>query len=733
MNLKNKVKSLISGRKSFEHDDFAGVGVAHSNISKYVSNVMDDYENAYGNISKIVQGFSTIVPKVINGDGDEIGDSHITNVLRSPNTDMSSLKFRAALSLMYITHDEVYVRVHYKGARVQSGKIKPESITGFTFIENVTPFKKDGKLYFYLQGETITDDEVITISTVNPYNLSQGYSASRAARRWARLDDYIVDYETGFFVNGAVPAGMFIITAPSVQQFKEIKKMLESQHRGATNNNKVTYSHRTIDQTTGKPNKDAQIEWIPFNITNRDLDIKNILPVINTKIDSMYGVPAEIRGELQNSNYASVTQAKGIFIDYTLRPHTLAIWDDFAHGLERITTGIGGTISFELPSPEDADQKVALTSAKKNEVETLLLLANKFTVASAVDALGLDEQYKKLKPIETQNSDNNTTEKLLTPGVKKHAKKDITEDDEDLLLAALVASFGVAVALDLLADARKAQQDLNSYLTSASDTYIKRLDGLTIPDIDIDTNEGRATLSEWVDKNLTSKSDEEAILAVLSPFILSAIRKSGVANMASLPGQLTFDPLYKKLTLWFEDRSKESAQLIKGVNDKAVLDTITKHVKVGDLDTESIAKSLREAYDFSDSRAKLIAENEVMSATRAGQYYSDLQSGLVESKVWHGTLDGRERSAHLAAEGQTVPFEDTFSVDGDELLFPTDHSNGAKASNTIRCRCNYTKVLKKDTAKKRLSCKQCKRYVGTVKSIEGTLLCKCGGETTYVD
>lgn len=95
-------------------------------------------------------------------------------------------------------------------------------------------------------------------------------------------------------------------------------------------------------------------------------------------------------------------------------------------------------------------------------------------------------------------------------------------------------------------------------------------------------------------------------------------------------------------------------------------------------------------------RAKLIADNETITAMRAGRhegYRQLLDSGAVSEnqieRSWDATGDARTRPDHMIMEGQTVrgltaPF--TFPDDS-QAMFPGDSSLGAPASQTVRCRC----------------------------------------------
>ena len=57
-------------------------------------------------------------------------------------------------------------------------------------------------------------------------------------------------------------------------------------------------------------------------------------------------------------------------------------------------------------------------------------------------------------------------------------------------------------------------------------------------------------------------------------------------------------------------------------------------------------------------------------------------------KQWDTVGDSNVRDAHIAADGQQVPINEPFIVDGESLMFPGDTSLGASAGNIINCRCS---------------------------------------------
>lgn len=92
---------------------------------------------------------------------------------------------------------------------------------------------------------------------------------------------------------------------------------------------------------------------------------------------------------------------------------------------------------------------------------------------------------------------------------------------------------------------------------------------------------------------------------------------------------------------------------------------------------------------ISRSRAALIARTETHNAASFANhsYHATVEKdlGIKMLKKWVATNDGRTRSAHSAASGQTVDMSEDFIVGGMPMSFSGDSRGGAK--NVINCRC----------------------------------------------
>lgn len=362
------------------------------------------YDNIYPSISRIANGFVAIRPYAIDANGKPLQDKNTLNRIYHPNQQMSSAEFREALAIMALVHRKTYILVwHTEEGKAVAGagqNLTEENVAGFTFLEDAYVMVKGGHKFYKSASYNyeFTENDVIELSTgIDPYDVSAGYSPTQAVKKWSNLDDFTADYEGGLLDNGAVPAGQFTITASTVEQFDAIVDEMQRRHRGAGNNNNVQYVHRPVDSTTGKA-VDAQIEWTPFAQTNQNLDLGTIFKQVNQKIDATFGVPASIRGVNEKNTYASVKVDERVFVNYTLRPFAMKVWTKMTHELNRITGGLGYAITFDLETPDVADEEKVIAEKKKIELDLISeALDRGFTLDSIVDAFELSNGYKLLR------------------------------------------------------------------------------------------------------------------------------------------------------------------------------------------------------------------------------------------------------------------------------------------------------------------------------------------------
>lgn len=439
----------------------------------------NDYENAYPSIRVISQRFARIEPFTIDKTGKSVS-SNVLDRLYTPNKQMSAYDFRLALAVMCLVHNKVYVRVHHRTTRITA-----ETITGFTFLEGVSEHIVNGAIEYWLpNAEKLTPAEVAVFRSPNPYDLNDGFSPAFAARRWTGLDDLIADYQTGYFTNGAVPSGQFIVTAKTTTDYQDIVKGIKKHHQGAGKNNSVMFAHRPLG-VDGKP-LDSQIEWIPFSSTNKEMALKDLFEQANKKIDSTYGVPASLRGVNDANTYASVRVDTLIFNENTLDPFALNVWQKLTHELNRITGGLGVAITYDLETPLLADEEKVKAEAKKLDAETITHLTDAgYTLDSAIayvktgDVQTLkqvpkpDEKAEVLSSEEAKHTPDQPVDLTHRPKAKALSDKDRADYETQLegviyeRMAAQIEAASSLVSSKALSDDEPVEPEEDALLAAA--------------------------------------------------------------------------------------------------------------------------------------------------------------------------------------------------------------------------------------------------------------------------
>lgn len=439
---------LIRPKNQTTDDKWNGLFDAPFGALNILNATNDDYGNAYPNINAIGNRFFKIRPYGIDENGQRLKETpQAIKALSIPNQSMSGVDFRRAIALMTLVHNKTYILVweNKGGVAVPATEtISPENIAGFTFLERVIETTINGRIAYQTSAQgmpvTYSDKQVMVIHDINPNDLSKGYSPAQSVRKWATLEDFAADYQNGFFKNGGVPSGQFLITAPTKKEYKDIVKEMKLKYGGASNNGTAMYSYVPNDPVTGKPAQ-ASVTWVPFNVTNKDLALTDLLDKAEKKVDGAYGVSAFIRNMDEAPNFATAQVIERNFVENTVEPFTILRWGRIQHELNRITGGLGYAIGFDIELPNVQEEELAKAQTnQQNAVTVNLLIARGYTLPNIVQALDLPKRWLELETAGTPNEDDSidddsTTDDTPDPDdpMKQNAKKkDHSHDDWQL-------------------------------------------------------------------------------------------------------------------------------------------------------------------------------------------------------------------------------------------------------------------------------------------------------------
>lgn len=390
----------------------------------------DTYDNIFPYVNAIAQRFSTVIPYAVTSDGRRLNPAPpALNALYSPNDTYSCLEFLKLIAASILTQSHVDILIWTTEG--PGGNITPDNIAGYTVLPTNSRVYNNNRSNWYhrvtmdlgngpLQYE-FTRDETISLSySRHPNDPTRGISPAMTIKKWANVDDMIADYERGFFGNNAVPAGMLGIVSENAEDFQRNRARLEETFRGAGNNNGIAYNMIPVDPLTHKPSQTSKLVWVPFQNANDSLDLQTVNDVVNNRLANALAVPDIIRGIDNGQTYANAEMAERAFIENTLKPLCMTIWDKWQFELDRITGGLGYGITFTLDLPAQTEVEKIQAETQQIRINNLLQLVNAgATVESAIEALNLPNSYRQLDLHPTTlNTSTLPTQKAITKAAK---------------------------------------------------------------------------------------------------------------------------------------------------------------------------------------------------------------------------------------------------------------------------------------------------------------------------
>lgn len=672
-------QNLKDARRSKKSRDFA----QELAYNFYQSPICSDYENLFSQVRPLVNEMKVVFPYGIGKNGARLPIKRTPEleVLNDPNDEMGWAEFADAMFSTWLTENELDVRVHTR---------KNGTVEGYTILPPQSRiYLGYGRWEWQVMTtdgmETLDDSEVMRLRfSRNPRNLEIGVSPASAVRTWAQIDDLIGQYQKAYFENGAIPATITFITASTQEKYLQTRQELESKLRGAKNRNKTIYAWRQFNNDTGQ--SADQIEVKTIQGTNSTLAIKDIVSIINDRLNKSVGVSNFILGDDASAKYDNAELSDHQFIKRRVYPALVSFWNQFQHELERIIGGLGYGISFDLQIPELTEKKRALAEINRINAEALVnLVSAGASGSSAVRALGLPEawepvadgiynekisggisspisiDYSKVKPAET------TVDKRPTPDLKDENPKKEQGGCEHTVDKLPPMTEDEKAIFDILIDlANQIKDDEN---------------------VDINAVINKMTeILESVAKD-GAKEGAEALKLLADPDVSSEI-----ASIVTNGDVYISKPLSERL-------ASRAEALVQGYNDytRAKVSEVLNSGE--DLTANQIKERLEEV--LPESKAELIARNETNYAIRSGRLEQDKdlaeKYNLDIHLIWRARHDSQTCDVCRAMDGKEIKLGNAFeelTLDNGLAWEPDSWNDYGEIPNAHpNCRCYFDEVL----------------------------------------
>lgn len=644
----------------------------------------DIYDNIFPYVNAISQRFSTVIPYAVTTDGRKITPAPAAlNALYAPNDTYSCLEFLKLIASGILTQSHVDILIWTTEG--PGGNITPDNITGYTILPPNSRVYNDNRSDWYHRitmdlgngprQYEFTRNETISLSySRHPNDPTRGISPAMTIKKWANVDDMIADYERGFFGNNAVPAGMLGIVSENAEDFQRNRARLEETFRGAGNNNGIVYNMVPVDPTTHKPSQTSKLVWVPFQNANDTLDLQTVSNVVNNRLANALAVPDIIRGIDNGQTYANAEMAERAFIENTLKPLCMTVWDKWQFELDRITGGLGYGITFDLDLPAQTEVERVQAETQQIRVNSLIQLLNiGATVESAVDALGLPEPYKRLTIHQPD-----TTQPTPLP-----SKRNITK-------------------------ASKKTDDMTTepHIMPATRTYVDRVIRLTrrsqnsLKD-DLETI-GRQWVNDVEDDLIAHLTEYARKTGMKLAQIITAWTEIHPENPLAVDIQTYTTADWQKLYDWttlpddIKTAYETHLQEIAHTTSKTITSKTMELLNQANSEQWDAHRLHDELDRLGNDHAELIARCETVQSQRLGSLYSARNIsetlGVKLQKVWRTTGDGNTCDFCHHMEGTIMPLDSAYMAkDAVITIGEHDYVNSFETMSTPnghpRCRC----------------------------------------------
>ena len=646
------------------------------------SPMCSDYENLFAQVRPLINEMKMVFPYGVNENGKKqaFKKTPEIDILHDPNDEMGWSEFADAMFATWLTEDELDIHIHFN----KNGKVM-----GYTILP------PQSRIYLgYGQWEwqvmttdgikTLTEDEVMRLRfSRSPRDLQRGVSPATASRVWAQIDDLISQYQRAYFENGAIPATITFITASTEEKYLRTRTELENKLRGAKNRNKTVYAWRQFNNDTGE--SQDQIEVKTIQGSNSTLAIKDIVSIINDRLNKSVGVSNFILGDDSSAKYDNAELSRQQFIMNRVYPALTSFWNQFQHELERIVGGLGYGISFDLVIPELTERKKAIADINRIQSETLVnLISAGASATSAVKALGLGDAWEQVaigiyanklsgdmeSPISIDYEKPKAIEATVDKKPEVKEKKDVVEH-----------KCTCHHTLDELPPMTKEEKQVFDLLVSLANAIKDQKD----VDLDQVINEMESILE--YDARNGAKEGIKALELLANKDVADELRKMLKENAIYTSKALT------------ERLFNRADQLVRGYADytKQVVEEVLKSSE--EMTANEMKAKLNEV--LPESRAEMIARNETVYAIKSGRLEQDQEIAdkynLKMKLVWRTSNDEKVCDVCAAMDGQEIELGDAFHAveTADGLTWEPNvwNDDGHIPDAHVNCRCYFDEVI----------------------------------------
>lgn len=543
---------------------------------------------------------------------------------------------------------------------------------------------------------TVPVDDIFVMKQLNPLDpFMRGLGIAESIADEVEIDEYAAKFQKRFFYNDATPPTVFLMPDATDEQRDTFLARWNQKFRGVDNSHRVAALSGNVEVKELGDTGSKNLAFVDSRIAMRDAVLEH------------FGVPREIMGITENSNRATADAAQYIYAKNVLTPRLKSREEAINKQLLPL---FGDNLVWRfdavIPYDKDFDKAKALDAYNaglimKNEARELLDLGavdggdvfkvsiNDLFLRKTDDPAAVSQTLLQEDQYTTFSSENEH-------GEKKVRRVNLTAmlRNEDLLARKDTLLFESAVARYFSEQQATISQALGLTAKADEQTVFAMLEQFILPDGTFNqdlwgalTDEEKHRITESVAANLLDWNDEGKKLTE----IFKPLWKKTYDDGAALAEE-SYSLFGIERPEFVSAAKINGGKRITGIQ-KATKDKIANIVANGvanGVSQSELRKTIQSEMGVSQTRVKLIARQETMTALATGQF-DMMSSAGAKTKTWHhrpqkNPRDGSHGPNHVALEGETVPIDGRFS---NGLRFPRDPEDG-RPEELINCQCYLT-------------------------------------------
>lgn len=195
------------------------------------------------------------------------------------------------------------------------------------------------------------------------------------------------------------------------------------------------------------------------------------------------------------------------------------------------------------------------------------------------------------------------------------------------------------------------------------------------------------TMNLFAEDEFAEEMEEET-----SAFLQLTVAGLAAELMDSIDKDVPFEVLSNRSVTWIEEWSKDLGKLMQLNTHEALERELKKVIEEGG-SIQDAELAIKDLPQFDRQRARTTAITEVLTASSVAQVESYRQSPAVEKKRWRhsGSKKNNPRKEHKDLDGEEIPVDEKFDVNGYEADYPRDPA--LPASERINCHCVLSPVV----------------------------------------